>query len=63
MSDVKDRESQVLWALEKTPNKKTLSFILNPFSTIFKKEKWNFFWLIATTFLLLKLTLLDFVLI
>ena len=54
-------ESQVLQALGKTPNKKSLKFHLNSISTIFKKGKWRGLRLIATTFSLLKLTLLDFV--
>ena len=40
MSEVKDMESQVLRALGKTPNKKTLKISnLNSISTIFKEGK------------------------
>ena len=53
MSEVKNVEPQVLLALGRTPNKINFE---DSFSTIFKKEKWKSFRLIATP---LELALLD----
>ena len=52
ISEVKDMESQVFQELRKC-------FILNSVLTIFKKEILFFFRLIATTFSLLELALID----
>ena len=60
-SEVKDVESQVLQAFEKTPNKKKFevsSWIqVQQFS---RQEKWKSFRLIVTIFSLLELSLFEF---